>query len=334
MSSLSADDVKGMKVADLRSALEERGLSTKGLKADLAARLTEALEEGGGEAPEAAAAAAMDADAEEGGKEEGEEPQDKGEGEEPGDKGDQGKAEEAAAPPPAKPVDADEGEVFLSVRVDGFVAPVSEEQVKDMLRELGTIRRFWASKDVRYVYVTYQAASEAEAAAAVLEGRAFVNDAVLKAQLASEADADGAWRAEKDEARASKNAKDVERAQEHREAVSAEALAAERASVDERFVLTEAEPRIFYRPHTAEEVEERAARGADECEAEIKADAARFKAALKGQQEYFASRNGGGRGGGRGGDAGDKRGRDDDFRRGGGGGKRRRRVSRADRDRW
>ena len=40
---LSADDVKAMKVTGLRDALTERGLDTKGVKADLAKRLLAAL---------------------------------------------------------------------------------------------------------------------------------------------------------------------------------------------------------------------------------------------------------------------------------------------------
>ena len=39
---VSADAVRKMKVGDLRSALEARGLDSKGLKADLVARLLEA----------------------------------------------------------------------------------------------------------------------------------------------------------------------------------------------------------------------------------------------------------------------------------------------------
>ena len=39
---VSADAVRTMKVGDLRSALEARGLDSKGLKADLVARLLEA----------------------------------------------------------------------------------------------------------------------------------------------------------------------------------------------------------------------------------------------------------------------------------------------------
>lgn len=39
---LSADEVRKMKVGDLRAALEARGVDSKGLKADLVARLLEA----------------------------------------------------------------------------------------------------------------------------------------------------------------------------------------------------------------------------------------------------------------------------------------------------
>ena len=43
MASFLPDEVSGMKVNELKAALEERGLDTKGLKKDLAARLLEAL---------------------------------------------------------------------------------------------------------------------------------------------------------------------------------------------------------------------------------------------------------------------------------------------------
>ena len=45
-------DVAKLKVADLRAALVARGLDTKGLKADLAARLTAAVEAEGVEVRE------------------------------------------------------------------------------------------------------------------------------------------------------------------------------------------------------------------------------------------------------------------------------------------
>ena len=55
MASLDAAGVAKMTVPQLRAALEERGLDTKGLKAALASRLLEALA-AGGDAPQVRAA--------------------------------------------------------------------------------------------------------------------------------------------------------------------------------------------------------------------------------------------------------------------------------------
>eukprot|EP00966_Prymnesium_polylepis_P087156 2017155-Prymnesium_polylepis.1 len=41
---LTVEDVEGMKVAEMREALSERGLSNKGIKKELAVRLVEALQ--------------------------------------------------------------------------------------------------------------------------------------------------------------------------------------------------------------------------------------------------------------------------------------------------
>ena len=63
--SLDAATIAGFKVAELKAELEQRGLSTTGKKADLAARLTEAVENEAGGEEEAPAEAVVEAAAEE-----------------------------------------------------------------------------------------------------------------------------------------------------------------------------------------------------------------------------------------------------------------------------
>ena len=104
--SITPESVEGMKVAELKEALEELGLSTEGLKKVLAARLLEAITSGAASSSEPAAAAEEDAPAavEEAAPEPAPEPEAEPEPKRQKSEEAPPVVEEAAAPPPAEPV--------------------------------------------------------------------------------------------------------------------------------------------------------------------------------------------------------------------------------------